>query len=59
LAQPDRRIVAAGAAPDHDCVETVRHGPALLIFEPEHNHRARGENSPKRMTGQLFRLVFA
>ncbi len=22
------------AALDHDCVETVRHGPALLIFEP-------------------------
>ena len=25
LAQPDRGVVAAGAAADHDCVETVRH----------------------------------
>src|SRR5471030_2945280 len=54
LPQPDRRIIAAGAAPDHNCVETVRHGPAHLIFEPEHNHPGRGENSPKRMTGWHF-----
>ena len=32
LAQPDRGVIAAGAAADHDCIETVRHGPASLEF---------------------------
>jgi hypothetical protein len=51
LAQPDRRIVTAGAAPDHDRVETVRHGLNPAGSRAEHNHPGRNENSPKRISG--------